>query len=187
MQHDISGEAHTNPQLYLQHYHPMKEHPSTFTIIVTFAFKILFWLLLVLCSHGCRLASRKRSSLESCPSLEGSRRHFPDRMAGNRNYLSEPASSLMIHASFLPLWGCFRGSRLRKQLFPRKTRVEGEVLLASWKPQRQLLHRVLPWQKEQIRTNISAVWIPHTQQHFVDFPITDPWTRWYIIWIHRHL
>lgn len=33
-------------------YHPMKEHPTTLTIIVTFAFKILVWLLLVLCSHS---------------------------------------------------------------------------------------------------------------------------------------
>lgn len=106
-------------------HHPMKEHTTTLTIIVTFTFRILFWLLLVLCSHGCRLASRKRSSLERYPPSEGSSRHILDRMPGSRNYWSEPASSLMIHLPFLLLWGCFRQSRLRKQLFPRKTRVEG--------------------------------------------------------------
>lgn len=71
-------------------YHPMKEHPTTLTVIVTFVFKTLFWLLPVLCSHGCKLASRKRSSLESCPPSESSSRHIPDRMPGSRNDWSEP-------------------------------------------------------------------------------------------------
>lgn len=124
-QHDICGEAHTNLQLYLYHITPWRSTQLTLTIILTFTFRILFWLLLVLCSHGCRLASRKRSSLESCPPSEGSSRHILDRMPGSRNDWSEPSSSLMIHLPFLPLWGCFRQSRLRKQLFPRKTRVEG--------------------------------------------------------------
>lgn len=106
-------------------YHSITEYPTTLTIIVMFAFKTLFCLLLVLCSHGCRLASRKRSFLESCPPSEGSSRHIPDRMPRSRNDWREPTSSLMTHVPFLPLWGCFRGSRLKKQLFPRKTRVEG--------------------------------------------------------------
>lgn len=113
------------PTIVSPAYHPIKEHSTTFTIIVMFAFKILFWLLLVLCSHGCSLASRKRYSLESCPPSEGSSRHIPDRMPKSRNDQKEPASSLMIHLPFLPPHGCFRGSRLRKQLFPRKTTVEG--------------------------------------------------------------
>lgn len=114
-------------------YHPLKEHPTTLTVIVTFAFKTLFWLLPVLCSPECRLASRKRSSLEGCPPSEGSSRHIPDRMPGSRNEWSEPASSLMIHVPFLPLQDCFRGSRLRKQLFPRKTRAERGSPVGQWK------------------------------------------------------
>lgn len=83
-------------------YHPTEEHPTTLIRIVMFAFKALFWLLLVLCSHGCRLASRQRSSLESCPLSEGSSRHIPDRVQRSRNDWREPASSLMIHVPFLP-------------------------------------------------------------------------------------
>lgn len=52
---------------------------------------------------------------------------------------------------------------LETGFFLRWQRRKGAFLPASWKPKRQLLHRVLPWQKEWVRTSISVVccWVSH--------------------------
>lgn len=68
-------------------YHLMKEHPTTRTVIVTFAFRILFWLLLLLCSHGVYAGQQKEIFPGELPSFRRLQQTHPGQGAREQKWL----------------------------------------------------------------------------------------------------